>query len=89
MGVGYGPGLSRNRLHLLKLPASDLFDARIRPSLQSGVARVMALFIGIVVPGVVAADQDPAWVQAPILIGAVEQVAVEEESVSGLHFAVN
>ena len=57
----------------------NLFDPFISPLFEVGIARVPRFLVGIVAGGVVTADESPARIGAAILVGAVQQVAMEED----------
>src|SRR5262249_10284598 len=67
------------------LGAADLLDSLVGPPLEPAVAGMARLLVGVVVPGVVAADERPAGLIAAVLVGAVEGIAVEEQGIAGRH----
>ena len=64
-------------------PASR--TARVGHFVERRVARVVRFLVGVVAGGVVAADHRPARIVGAVLVGAVQQVAVEEQRVAGRH----
>src|SRR5690242_5349397 len=90
-------GLSRRRrvdrkprgAQALPLGRADLLDPRVGPLLQVGVAGVTRLLVRVVAGGIVAADERPARLVAGVAVGAVQEVAMEEEGIARLEFAVD
>ncbi len=58
-------------------------------AIERRVTRMSAVLIRIVAASVVAAHQRPAIVRRAILIAAMQQIGMEEQSVAGLHFDVD
>src|SRR5690349_21469174 len=79
----------RGRGKSLSVHVTNLQDPGIRPLLQEGVMGMPGVLVGVVSRGVVAADEGPARVVAAIAVGAMEEVAVEEEGVAGLERTID
>ena len=57
--------------------------------LERRVSRMVGFLVGIFVLGVVATDQRPARIGRCVLIGAMEEIAVEEKCVTRIEFHVD
>ena len=74
--------------HACPLLPTDFFDALMRLFFEWHVARVPRFFVRVVPFGIVAANESPAGVLAFILIGAVQNIAMEEDGTARLQFAM-
>src|SRR5690349_5910632 len=65
----------------LPLGRAELLDPCVGPLLQVGVGGMARFLVWVVAGGIVAADERPARLVAGVAVGAVQQVAVEEEGI--------
>jgi len=71
------------------LSSGNLQEFFIGEFLQGLITRVSGYLVGAVAAGVVTGDKSPAVVWAFVLIGAMEQIGMEEDGRACLHFAVD